>query len=293
MPPVTPGGQTNEPSRDEWTAISVPPFEPIGEQELGASIDALMHDEVTPHSIATAAAQVDIAPTSVTVSGSAGSTPVVAAPRPELYRPFIVCPECRDEIRTLRYSCDTTGREYGDALIGQYEIEDHERGDSDTDDTSNYTYSCSNCDEEITEEYIEANAQGEVRVEPRGRFVTAGQIASVNSDRDEAQRRRLYGYERGFALRMNATPAERDEVEAQKPDTGADDIQGNNHSLELEMILKFGCECPNCGKMIQVAEPTNRSRNQAAVIITHTTCPGCGHEFKLSDIAGNNHASRY
>jgi DNA-directed RNA polymerase subunit RPC12/RpoP len=61
------------------------------------------------------------------------------------------CPKCDEIIEKLNYSCDTTGREYGDAMIDDDgELCDYESNDSDCGDCDNYEYQCPECNNEIS-----------------------------------------------------------------------------------------------------------------------------------------------
>lgn len=66
------------------------------------------------------------------------------------------CKYCNEEIEHLCYKAYTTGREYGDAILEdpdpdqeEASICDWEYNDSETTETSDYVYSCPECDHDI------------------------------------------------------------------------------------------------------------------------------------------------
>ena len=62
------------------------------------------------------------------------------------------CPECEAEIDTVKYSCYTSGKEWGTCYINDRgEFEDHECDDSETNDCDDYEYECPECGHDLCE----------------------------------------------------------------------------------------------------------------------------------------------
>lgn len=64
----------------------------------------------------------------------------------------ITCPECDEELSSLRYRCETTGWEDGEMELNGRDTSycDHHAEDSGTNDTNDYAYECPECGHEFS-----------------------------------------------------------------------------------------------------------------------------------------------
>lgn len=254
----------------------------VTEEDLDASIDNLV---TTP---APTGAAVQAPSTLETLATLATPEPPIA--QPPRSDPHVTCPECESDLRELRYSCATAGREYGSASIMSDGIGDHEMDDSSTDDSEDYTYSCPECSHSMTEEWVEENLQGVViaPVPPR--------VWNNNAPRpiDPLQfLRGHYGPVGGAKFHSQLTEDQRKLAEERKPEEGASEIvtprrTGDEENADNMMLNTI--ECPECTTLFNLPnarrfdwQDGNRRHGNETIQQIYQACPNCGFEINLKE----------
>lgn len=70
--------------------------------------------------------------------------------------PKFKCPHCQEELEYVNYTANTSGWERGSAKVNNNgDFADHECEDSETNEASDYEYSCPECDEPLEESDLE------------------------------------------------------------------------------------------------------------------------------------------
>lgn len=165
------------------------------------------------------------------------------------------CPECGDYFDSLNYSTNTTGREWGTAIIPdlnsltnldfEHNSEDSETGDWGDD----LEYTCVDCEETISRTQIKSNSK----------VIEMKQSEYLEIIKIENYLEKLYrGKIKGGKLKVSYD---------EKPISGNDKIirkEGNTSN-----IFDHGAECPKCHAVFQVEKKE-----------TFPVCVECGKEFE-------------
>lgn len=270
----------------QWT-VRVTPTQDVTEEELDQSLEVITNTEPIPTGIAVSEfsrstlAGEPIRYTHVTSQPQ----PAIAPPPPS--DPFIVCPECLENIRSVRFSCDTTGREFGSVSIGPAGLEDFETEDSDTRDQDNYEYRCCECDHLLEESWIDENIQG----------VTVTPTPPPNNRRIEREVNPLqflqghYGPIGGARFHSQLNKEQRELAEGQKPVDDARDIitsKQTGDEQRADEMMYSSLECPECHTLFHCPERNSMrfdggSHRNETIRLTYQACPNCGTEFSLKE----------
>lgn len=175
---------------------------------------------------------------------------------PPTRHPYIECPHCGEHLEKVYYDCDTYGKEWGTAYIGDEALSDHEASDGETTDTDNYKYKCPECNGAIREEYITNH-------------ITVGEEAP--------QEQEIKGIEPIDAGSNDINDPEHQEIPAWTSPTSPTAI--SKKAYEKAPAI----ECPKCGNEFMTGNPDDITEE-----IYQCTNPSCNHEFTI-DEAMNKH----